>query len=386
MTSEERRAGRYARRKAAREAKRAETARYWDNYRKVFTYGHLYDSARICKRGVNWKATVQRYGLIPGQRVTDSYTDLRCGKVAPVKFQRFAIYERGHLRHIKSVGMRTRVEQRTGCDHALMPAITRHLIYDCGACVKGKGQTFSERRFMRHLCRTIKKYGTDAWVLFYDFHGYFDSIDHARIKAAIGKLFHDRRLTYVFGKWVDAFRDPGCAARGLGLGSQISQGLALEHANGLDHAMKEGLRFKDYGRYNDDGYAFAGSKQELEQALDTIRAICDSLDIELNEKKTRIQKITQPMHYLKKVYKVTPTGRVIKLVSRKSKVRQRRKLKKLAKKVRDGLLTVRDAWQSFQSWRSGVKRARGYNAIKNMMRLFNSLFSRRWRFVLQAGT
>lgn len=92
------------------------------------------------------------------------------------------------------------------------------------------------------------------------------------------------------------------------------------------------------------------------------------------------------MHYLKKVYKVTPTGRVIKLVSRKSKVRQRRKLKKLAKKVRDGLLTVRDAWQSFQSWRSGVKRARGYNAIKNMMRLFNSLFSRRWRFVLQAGT
>ncbi len=374
MTSEERRDGRYRRRKAARAAKRAEGARMWDNYTDVFQYGHLYESVRPCKAGVGWKASVQRYALIRGQRVLDSYNDLRRGIVVPVKFRKFVLYERGKRREIKSVGMRTRVEQRTGCDHALMPAITRHLIHDCGACVKGKGQTFAEARFMRHLTREIKKNGLETWVLFYDFHGYFDSIDHGLIKQRIAELFSDPRLVNVFSRWVDAFKEPGKPAKGLGLGSQISQGLALEQANVLDHAVKEQLRVRGYGRYNDDGYAFFSSKEKAKEALELIRRVCTSLKIELNEKKTRIQKITQPMHYLKKTYKVVKNGRVLKLLSRKSKVRERRKLKKLRLKVQQGRITVKDAWQSFQSWRSTAKRCRGRNAIKNMRKRFNRLF------------
>lgn len=374
MTSEERRDGRYRRRKAARAAKRDEDAKEWDNYTDVFQYGHLYDSVRACVSGVNWKASVQRYGLIRGQRVLDSYNDLDDDIVAPVKFRKFPLYERGKRREIKSVGMRTRVEQRTGCDHALMPAITRHLIHDCGACVKGKGQSFAEARFMRHLTRALKKTGLETWVLFYDFHGYFDSIDHALIKAKIAALFNDQRLVNVFGRWVDAFREPGGPAKGLGLGSQISQGLALEHANVLDHAVKERLRAKEYGRYNDDGYAFFSTKEAAKTALELIRRVCAANMIELNEKKVKIQKVTQPMHYLKKVYKIVNECRVLKLLSRKSKRRERQKLKKLRLKVLAGTITVKDAWQSFQSWASTAKRCRGHNAILNMQKRFRRLF------------
>lgn len=96
--------------------------------------------------------------------------------------------------------------------------------------------------------------------------------------------------------------------------------------------------------------------------------------IELNEKKVKIQKVTQPMHYLKKVYKVVNGCRVLKLLSRKSKKRERQKLKKLRLKVLDGIITVKDAWQSLQSWIATAKKCRGHNAIKNMLKRFKALF------------
>lgn len=373
MTSEERREARYRRRRAAREAKRARSAETWDNYDRVNTFGGIYDGGRISARGVRWKPSVQKYNLIRGQRVLTSYTELKARKIAPVKFIRFKVRERGKVREIEAVGMKTRAEQRNACDRALMPAITRNLIYDCGACVKKKGQTFAEARFMRHLTREIKKNGLETWVVFYDFKGYFKNIPHAEAKADVSALFRDRDLVYQFHAWIDIFKKPGQPAVGLGLGCQHCQGLALERANKLDHFMKERLRVRGYGRYNDDGYAFFSSKEKAQQALAALRELCEKLKIKLNEAKTHIQKITQPMHYLKKVYKVVENGRVIKLLSRESKTRQRRKLKKLVKKVKAGKMTVKDVWQSFQSWASTARRCDAYNAIWNMKRYFWNL-------------
>lgn len=78
--------------------------------------------------------------------------------------------------------------------------------------------------------------------------------------------------------------------------------------------------------------------------------------------------------YLKKVYKIVNECRVLKLLSRKSKRRERQKLKKLRLKVLAGTITVKDAWQSFQSWASTAKRCRGHNAILNMQERFRRLF------------
>lgn len=59
MTSEERHEIRYQRRKARREEKKKE--KHAKRFREVFSYGNLYRAYKKSRRGVSWKASVQKY-------------------------------------------------------------------------------------------------------------------------------------------------------------------------------------------------------------------------------------------------------------------------------------------------------------------------------------
>ena len=61
MTREERREVRYLRRTEARQKKKIENYSSCDNFEKVFSYQNLYFSYKRCRRGVAWKASVQKY-------------------------------------------------------------------------------------------------------------------------------------------------------------------------------------------------------------------------------------------------------------------------------------------------------------------------------------
>ena len=73
MTSEERREARYKRRVAARLAKKEKYASCND-FSTVFSYGNLYRAYRRCRKGVSWKASVQRY--ITNYRTSKARVDL----------------------------------------------------------------------------------------------------------------------------------------------------------------------------------------------------------------------------------------------------------------------------------------------------------------------
>lgn len=64
MTSEERREQRYQRRKAARLKKRQETIGKYDDFERVASLNSLYEAAREASKGVDWKASVQRYNSL----------------------------------------------------------------------------------------------------------------------------------------------------------------------------------------------------------------------------------------------------------------------------------------------------------------------------------
>lgn len=75
--------------------------------------------------------------------------------------------------------------------------------------------------------------------------------------------------------------------KGLGLGNQISQVMALSSANCLNRYVKEVRRIRGYGKYMDDGYLIHPSKEYLKECLKKMQIICDELGITLNRKKTR---------------------------------------------------------------------------------------------------
>jgi hypothetical protein len=160
---------------------------------------------------------------------------------------------------------------------------------------------------------------------------------------------------------------------GLGLGSQISQVLALSAANELDHYIKEVLGIHCYGRYMDDGYLIHPSKEYLKECLEKIRKKCEELGLKLNLKKTRIISIRNDFQWLKIKFRLTETGYIVKRIWHRSVVRMRRKLKKLKRKMEAGILAMSDIVASYQSWKSHTARLDVYRTMREMDYLYASL-------------
>ena len=369
MNSAERREARYQRRLASRKRRKSLRLRELDDFDKVFTYTHLYESYRKSRRNVGWKASVQRYVVQAPERVLAAYSRLRDGTWKSGKYSEFDIMERGKLRHIRSVGISERVVQRCLCDHCLVPALSRTFAYDNGASLKNKGYHFASRRLAQHLREHYRKHGCEGYVLLYDFKGFFDSIPHDLVQGCVAHEISDERLRALCGMLVSDF-----GRRGLGLGSQISQILALAAASRLDHYVKEVLHVRGYGRYMDDGYLIHRSKAYLRECLGAVRAICSKLGLKLNESKTQIVKLTHGFPWLKVRYRLLPSGRVLRRIRRDATSRERRKLKAFRRKVDAGSMTEEDAWLSYQSWRAYADGFDSHRSIVSTDRAFIRLF------------
>lgn len=139
MTSEERHAARRARREAKRREKRMRDLAPYDNFETVADLNHLIDAARLSSRGVGRKASVQKYNMNLAWNVQETREKLLAGVDIRQGFIEFDLHERGKARHIKSMHFKERVVQRCICDRALVPILSRSLVYDNGASLAGKG-------------------------------------------------------------------------------------------------------------------------------------------------------------------------------------------------------------------------------------------------------
>lgn len=237
MTSlERRREGRYQRRKAARERKRLERYAGCDRLENIARYSSLYQGNRLSKRNVCWKSSVQRYQMNLLRNMEETRAKLIAGENITKGFVEFDTIERGKLRHIRSVHYSERVVQRSTCDNALVPMLSRSLIYDNGACLKGKGVDRSMDRLTAHLQQFYRANGfsNNGWAVIFDFSGYFDNILHSECFKIYSKAFRDKRVLQLLGDFVMPFgyaqaktnwkrvKQTGeYTGKSLGLGSQV---------------------------------------------------------------------------------------------------------------------------------------------------------------------
>lgn len=370
MNSIERHEARYKRRVAKREARRRERSEQYDNYDDVMSFENLYRSADKIVLGVAWKASIQRFIKKKPSTVYKIYDEVARRTYAPDPFYEFEIHERGKVRRIRSCTVRDRNVQRCLCDYSLVPLISQSFVYDNGASMKGKGYHFSIRRLKYHLREHYVKHGNDGYILLFDFSKFFDNVPHDVLERIINSAYTDCSMRDLIMDIVRSF-----GPIGLGLGSHVSQLLALASANALDHYIKEVLRIKGYGRYMDDGYLIHESKEYLGKCLEEIKRICDELGIVLNLKKTHIVKISHGFTYIKSRFIVTDSGKIIRKMPRRSITKMRQKMKKLKKKYDAGLLTDEQIYQAYQSWRAYAKGFNAYRTIQSMDALYKELFS-----------
>lgn len=369
MTSAERHLKRRNNRQAKRKGKTIPEVLPFD---KAFSFEQLNKAFYKCKRGVSWKESIQKYeGKLFANNLKLSQ-EVLTGKYKQRPFIEFDLLERGKHRHIKSVYIRDRVVQKALCENILVPLLSHDLIYDNGASLKGKGTIFAIDRVTQMLRKHYKRYGDDAYIILGDFHSYFDSLDHEKIFDMLEKKIDDIRTINLIHEMVDPF-----GSKGLGLGSQVCQILAVSYLNEFDHVISCKYR-KQYVRYMDDFIIFCNDKNDAKRILKIVKSEVQKVNLTLNENKTYICKITHRFTFLKTDFKVTKTGKVIKMITRLNVTKQRQKLKKLAKMVDDGLLTYKDVQTSYQSWRGYAAKKNAYNTIKSMDKLSNELFIEKW--------
>jgi len=370
MTSAERKENRRIRRSATREAHKQAAVGECDSLEKVADPNALMSASKKARSGITWKASVQRYLMNLLKNVADTHKKILSEEDVRRGFIKFDLIERGKLRHISSVHFSERVAQRSLCANALIPTLTRGLIYDNGASLKNKGITFALDRLSAHLQRHYRKHGNEGYVLLLDFSDYFGRIRHDVIKEILCQNFKDKRLISLAMSFVYAFGE-----KGLGLGSETSQIFAVTYPSKIDHYIKEVLRIKGYARYMDDSYLIHKDKGYLKKCLEDLKGKFAEVGIVLNPKKTRIVKLSKGFTFLKTQYFLTDTGKVIRKACRESIVRQRRKLKKFKKFSDAGEMSFDHIYNSYMSWRGYIGHKDAHRTILSMDWLFRELFT-----------
>lgn len=361
----------------------------------VITYQNYFQALKECNKAVNYKFSVQEYDFNCVQNITNTINAIKSGHIPNVKsINPVVIFERGKQRIITPIDISDRITQKVICDNVLIPSICSHLIYDNGASMKGKGTDFARKRVNEFLEKAKREYGAEnVYVLTFDFKSYFDSIPHEQCYRVLKKYISDKRLVDLTIGIIESYKLRSIMSieskkqreralkklynhqeRGICLGSQISQIMAVAVPNEFDHYIKDKLRIKYYERYMDDGIIILNDKKRLIEIKDILQKVAEKYGLKFNAKKTYITKVSKGFTFLKIKYHINKKGRTIKRLVRSGIVRERRKLMKYRLKVRNGEMTLRDVYNNIQSWNAHSKLAKCFRTTKAIFKIYNEYF------------
>ena len=333
----------------------------------AITFKELYKGLKLSCRNVRWKDSVTGYEANSLKNTYLLRESLLDGTYKISGYQRFRVHEPKE-REIVATRLKDRQFQRSLCDNVLYPQITRSFIRDNCACLRGRGVDDALNRMSVHLQRYYRKHGPKGWVLKCDIRHYFAETPHDVAKAAIRKRLTDQRAAFYTDQIIDSFGGNA----GIGLGSQVSQLTELAVLDDLDHYIKERLRIKHYLRYMDDFVLIHEDRAVLENALKVITEKLAALGLTLNSK-TQIYPLQQGVIWLKWRFILTDTGKIVRRIGRKSVVRERRKLKRMAKLAACGRISVDALKESFNSWKAHAQRGNCREIISEMEQLLKRL-------------
>lgn len=271
-------------------------------------------------------------------------------------------------RVVKSGSFRDKVLQHCLCDYVLPPRLKDIFILDNYAGQTGKGTLFGLNRLSENLCSFYDKHGCSGYILKCDITKFFYSIDHNAMKKCVRQYFEDADIQWICDLFIDS-----TDGRGLPLGNQCSQVFALMFLDGLDHFITEILGCKYYGRYMDDFYLLAESKEHLKECLARIIEYLSELHLTLNSK-TEIVPMRKGIRFLGFHTYLTEDGKVIRKLTGDNKRQIKKRLRTNAKLVQSGKMTREKFDEKYQSWKNHASHGNCYKLITEMDKFVETLF------------
>lgn len=350
----------------------------------------IYEGGTKAIKGSSFKYATQLFELNHLLYTAMLQKSLRENKYTPDKGKKFKIRERGKPRLITSNVMADKVVNHVICDEVLTPYLNKYLIYDNGASQKGKGVDFSRRRFEAHLHRYFMRHeSNEGYILLGDFSKYYANIPHDKCFEVLEHFLrrsvkNTDEVRYTLDLLEKVFATFG-NDKGIDIGNQVSQNIGILYPYRFDNYAKIVAGIKYYGRYTDDFYAISESREELQSLMNGLRAIAKEYGIVINERKTRIVKLSSFYRFLQNGHSLTETGRVIRKINPKSITRERRKLKAYKRLLDKGTITYKEIENIFKSWLGANFKRMSHRQILNMTELYITLFRRKPRWKKRHG-
>jgi hypothetical protein len=375
----------------------------------------LYDAFLASMKSSAWKEEPQRFETDFLSQIAKLQRELLDGTYETSPGTEFTLHERGKIRHIHGGRMRDRVVRHALCDNVISPALEPYLIYNNGASQKDKGIDFARKMFERDLHNFYLEHGNnDGYVGFLDFSKFYDNIRHDKVRELICPKIDDFS-GYILSEIIRSFamdvsymsdEEYACCLeakfnsidyfnnitpemktgekfmeKSVDIGDQTSQNIGIYFPTPIDNYATIIRGHRRYGRYMDDIYIIHHDKEYIEETFEGIRKKASELGIFINDKKTRICRLSDTFIYLQFKYFLTDTGKVVKRINPKSVTRQRRKLKAYKRLYDKGGIGYESIKQSYKSWMGSYARYMSKKQLKNMKSLYYLLFKEdpRWK-------
>ena len=339
---------------------------------RIIGFEALYQSLRKCQKGVIWKDSVASFRLNGIEKTIILSEQLRDGKYKSAPMCKFRIMS-PKPREIASVTFRDRVYQRSLNDNYVYPVMTKSFIYDNFACQKGKGTDAARNRLKEFLRKYYRKHGPDGYVAQLDIHGYYPTMDHMVAELTFQKKMNPE----IFERVQKVLHEQYDGDAGYYAGSQLIQITGISVLDGMDHFIKEKLRAKFYIRYMDDFLIISHDREFLEMCMKEITEYLTGLRFTVNEKKTRIYRLKEGIDFLGFTFSLTKTGKVLMQIRTENVKRQRRKLVRLVKRSRSGMIPKEKVDESYAAWRNHASKGNSFLLLQRMDSYYRNLWRKK---------
>ncbi len=373
MTSQERREGRYQRRKAKRLARKQARCDALGPIGKVFSYRKMFRYGRKCCNGVRWKQSVQNFEMHLFSGTAKRRRQVLDGTWIPRKCVHFTLCERGKVRPIDAPHVTDRQIHKTHGNEVLIPLYGPGMIYDNGASQRGKGLHWHFKRVKQHLAWHYRRYGRTGAVGLLDLKGFFPNAPRWLLYQRHQQLILNPDLRRVADAVVQ-YAPSTTPERGMPLGVEPSQQEMVALPSAVDNWLKCQKGVHCAGHYMDDYYIIMPDIEQLKAVIREMVRRFEALGIRVNKRKCKIIPLTKPFRFCKARFTLGPTGKITVNGSRDGVKRARRKLKMFYREFKAGKRPLSDAEQFMECQSAYYRSFNDHGRLLRLRRLYHAIF------------
>jgi len=310
------------------------------NYNNIINIDKMIKIYKKITVNTKHRGKIFDFNMFYTSNIISIYEDLKNKTYNHDRYNIFLIKEPKE-RIIMSEKIRDKIVNHLLSDYILLPIIEPLLIDENVATRKDKGTRMAIYYMKKYLNETHKKYH-NFYILKCDISKYFYNIDHDILKddlrliikdndtySLIDNIISSTNLSYINDS-INSINNKNNLNlpvyrfnKGLPIGNQTSQILAIYYLNDLDHYIKEELGINCYIRYMDDFILIHHNKEYLKYCLKEIEKFLIKKKLFLN-KKTNIYNIKNGIPFLGFKYFFKNDKLIMTIVSKtKRKIKRR---------------------------------------------------------------